>query len=316
MSLLKKLLRKIVNPGKGATIVAVTLFAASAIGMTVIFVMYPDSPLGYLLNILSVVLLAYLIFLIVLFCKRVKPKVVGWAQKYAFTRRFVASYDFRTMIYTAGKFLINLGYAAFNGVYGILFRAPWYIALFVYYTVLCVSRGVMVMRERQVVLRFGKERDRTAERLRIYRAAGILLLVMTLALNVMLGQMVSDPDQGFRYAGVLIFVAAIYTVYKMTMAIYNLFKARSSDDDAVHAVRNINFADALVSLLALQTAMVAQFSELGPSVWETFALGSVICVTTAFLGIYMIVKAQRRLGALAAESEKSDDPSDTSAVHS
>lgn len=291
----KKILKKLASPGRATAIVAVCLFVASAAGMAATFVLYPDCVWGYVLNVATVVFLGYIIFLIVLLCKKLRPRLSRWAQKYPFTKKFAASYDFRTMIYAAFRFLINLGYAAFNGVYGIMFRQPWYIALFIYYTVLCVTRGTMVNRARKVGVGNFTEERRQEERLKIYRAAGILLLVLTAALYAMLMQMLADPEIGFRYAGMLIFVAAGYTVYKMIMAVYNLVKVKGSEDRVVHAVRNLNFADALVSVLALQTAMIAQFSEEGSGWKGNIGFGSIICVVTAALGVYMIVKAQRSL---------------------
>lgn len=303
----KKLLKKAANPGKSGAAVTVCLFAASLCGAVVLFVRTPASPWGYVLSACAVLLFAYLVYMIVVLCLYLKPFVIRWAQKYAFTRNFVGSYEFRTMILAAGKFVINIGYATFNGVYGILFRSPWYIALFVYYLVLCIARGSMVARSRKVNARLFTDDQRDAERIKIYRAAGILLLVFTLALNIMLVQMNMDSSNGFRYTGMLIFVAAGYTVYKVSMAVYNLVKARGSTDYVVHAVRNINFADALVSVLALQSAVSARLSAQDITAWGGLALGTVICIFTAVMGIYMIVKAQRKLKAAEKRPKKRDD---------
>lgn len=295
MELIKKILKKAANPGKLAVAFIVCLFVAALCGAVVVFVRIPESPWGYVLSVCSAFLFGYLVYVVVLACLYLKPFVIGWAQKYSFTRNFVGSYEFRTMILAAGKFVLNIGYAAFNGVYGILFQSPWYIALFVYYLVLCIARGSMVVRSRKVNTRLYSDDRKDVERIRIYRAAGILLLVFTVALNGMLLQMRRDSANGFRYTGMLIFVAAGYTVYKVIMAVYNLVKSRGSTDYVVHAVRNINFADALVSVLALQSAVSVRMAAEDITSWAGFVLGSAICLFTATLGIYMIVKAQRKL---------------------
>lgn len=93
-------------------------------------------------------------------------------------------------------------------------------------------------------------------RIRVYRTGGILLIVLTLALSAAVVQMVY-ANRAFEYAGLMIYASAAYAFYKIIMALYNLVKARKQSDFKIRAVRNINFADAAVSVLALQTAMVS-----------------------------------------------------------
>lgn len=54
---------------------------------------------------------------------------------------------------------------------------------------------------------------------------------------------------------------AAYTFYKMTMAIYNLIKARKFNDPTVQALRNINFADACMALVSLTVILLSTFGE-------------------------------------------------------
>lgn len=63
----------------------------------------------------------------------------------------------------------------------------------------------------------------------------------------------------------------------------------------VKAVRDINLADAMVSVLALQTAMLREFSP-GQNVdFVNCLTGGVICALTVALGIYMVVYGGRKL---------------------
>ncbi|MGN0806503.1 MAG: hypothetical protein ACI4MC_05640, partial [Candidatus Coproplasma sp.] len=100
----------------------------------------------------------------------------------------------------------------------------------------------------------------------------------------------------FSRYGYTIYVAAIYAFYKIIMAIYNVVKANKSDDAIVSALRSINLADALVSILALQTAMFKQFG--GDFQFEgemNAATGTIVCALTVALGIFMIVSSNKRL---------------------
>lgn len=306
MGFFKRILKKLAKPDKWVAVIAVALFAASLCGMLLTLFCFRVAYLWYICNLLTVIFLGYIIYMIVLLCKYLKPKVIIWSQKYPFTQKFVGSYDFRTIIYATFKFIVNVGYAVFNGVYGIIFRSPWYIALFVYHLVLSVARGSMVARSRITNRRQYTDAEREAERLKIYRAAGILLLVFTVALNGMLFQMNKNAENGFVYGGMLIFVVAGFTVYKVAMGVYNLVKAHGSDDYVTRAVRNINFAETLVSVLTLQSALTAEFSENGFSEWSGVVLGSLICAATAFMGIYMIVNARRKLTQADALPEENN----------
>lgn len=92
----------------------------------------------------------------------------------------------------------------------------------------------------------------------------------------------------FSHAGLMIYVAATYTTYKVVMTIRHLVKARKITDLTVRTVRSINLADMCVSLLALQTAMFNSFAP-GEDWWVMNAAnGAVVCLATVIIGIFMI----------------------------
>jgi hypothetical protein len=69
----------------------------------------------------------------------------------------------------------------------------------------------------------------------------------------------------------------------------------------VRAIRHINLADALVSILALQTAMFKEFA-IGQNVGVYNAVtGGVVCALTLALGTFMIVTAEKRSRILKKE---------------
>lgn len=54
---------------------------------------------------------------------------------------------------------------------------------------------------------------------------------------------------------------AAYTFYKITMAVINMVKVRKMQSPSLITIRNIGVADALVSMLTLQTTMLASFQD-------------------------------------------------------
>ncbi|MDE5755969.1 MAG: hypothetical protein K2I23_02655, partial [Clostridia bacterium] len=75
-------------------------------------------------------------------------------------------------------------------------------------------------------------------------------------------------------------------------------KAKKQTDITIQAIRNINLADAAVSVLALQTSMFHTFGENDEAGFESILngfTGAIVCALVFALGIYMIVKSQKRL---------------------
>lgn len=226
---------------------------------------------------------------------RIKETILRWAQKYKFTRELVQSYSFRTIIFAVIAFIINIGYAIFNAVFGIIYLSLWYGALAAYYIMLALMRGGIILYRRKREKCREKEGEKIVLRdIKKYRICGILLILLPLCLSFAILEMVLS-QRAFTHPGLMIYVSATYTFYKIIMAIRNSVKTRQVDDMTVKAVRDINLADAMVSVLALQTAMLREFSP-GQNVdFVNCLTGGVICALTVALGIYMVVYGGSKL---------------------
>lgn len=294
MKFVRKFLNRLINPTRPVVITAVSVFACALAGTVAVLVFDVNLPLAYFLYLLSALTLSYCVYLAVLLAKIVKNGIVEKANGHDFSRRFVNDYAFRTLIYAAVSFVINLGYTVYNAVYGFAFGEIWYVALAVYYLVLGICRGSVVYRSRKTDLdwELGEE-QKEIRRLKIYRTAGALMLLLTVALNAVMW-LVKNNMGGYRYYGTPIFVAAVYAFWKIITAVNNQVKAHGSPDYAVKALRNLNLVDALVSLFALQTAMLAPHGDVGYGYYSA-SFGTAICVFCAALGIFMIVKSSREI---------------------
>jgi len=63
----------------------------------------------------------------------------------------------------------------------------------------------------------------------------------------------------FSSAGVLIFANAFWAFFKITTSTVNFIKDRKHDNYYLKSIRNINLANALVSITTLQVAMFSSF---------------------------------------------------------
>ena len=132
--------------------------------------------------------------------------------------------------------------------------------------------------------------------MRHYRICGVMLLVMNQALVGVIVYMLTQ-NRGFSYPGYLIYAMALYTFYITIIAIVNGIRFRKQGSPVMSAAKVINLTAALVSMISLETAMLAQFGEGGAAFRQTMlgASGGAVCVIVLTMAIYMIVSATKRL---------------------
>lgn len=225
-----------------------------------------------------------------------KEMLTPFIEKNAVANRMTKDYRFRTVIVAGGLFFVNFFYALFNGLYGIWYSSPWFGALSAYYIVLSVMRFLVVSYERKTSKSKQSKQSYYAiqKESRIYKTCGILLAFITIALSGAVFLLV-NKNIDKSYPGFMIYAIAAYSFYKITMAIINLIKVRKLNAPLLKAIRNIGYADALVSILSLQVAMFTSFGDVGESTTKifNFLTGSGVCLMILGMAIYMIRKAEK-----------------------
>ena len=185
--------------------------------------------------------------------------------------------------------MVNLLYIAIKLTSGIYYRSWWFITLAVYYALLAATRFLLLWRWGGI----GLEME-----LRRYRLCGAILLLINVALAGMVVLMIHQ-NQGYDYPGVLIYAMATYSFYMVFIAAVNVIKFRRHGSPVLSAAKAINLAAALVSILALETAMVAQFGG-GDDYRKmmTAATGCGVCVMILGMAVFMIVWSTKRIRQL------------------
>lgn len=302
MSKAKKLLAWIRHP-HGWALIPLYLITAISVAGSIVFAA-ADAELGilaYLFFGVAAITLSYTVYTIVLFVPSAKQKITALLRKSRFTDRLMEQYGFRTIIFAIASFGISIAYVCVNGVVAVMERSVWYGALAAYYLVLAVMRGGVLLfhrsKRKKSVEEPNEEKTRAAK---IYGRCGIGLIFLPICLSFAILQMVLGKNS-FEHAGLMIYVSATYAFYKIIMSIVHIVKARREDDLTVRAVRSVNLADAMVSILALQTAMFKEFSSGENFGFANALTGGVVCALTAALGIYMIVCAKIRLKRMKEE---------------
>lgn len=210
--------------------------------------------------------------------------------------RFSSDVRFRTEISLYQRLFVNILYIAMKMFSGIYYKSVWFISLafYFYYILLVIMRFLLLHR--------GKRKTGTTPmeaEIHRYRMCGIMLLVMNQALAGIVIFMVHQ-NRGFDYPGVLIYAMALYAFYSVITAVVNLIKFRKHGSLVMSEAKAINLVAAMVSILSLETAMLAQFGgddEAFRAVM-TGATGGGVCTIVIGMAVFMIWKSTRQINKL------------------
>lgn len=248
--------------------------------------------IGSPLSVLPYTLSTYGLVVAVIWLVRGGRRIRAWAVNIPLVQRYLQDAKFRTEISLSLGFAINLLYIAVKMASGIYYRSPWFISLAVYYALLAVMRLLLLYRRKWPE---GLARQRVE--LRRYRFCGIVLLLMNAALAGIVALMVHQ-NRRYEYPGMLIYAMAAYSFYAFTMAIINVIKFRRHGSPILSAAKAISLVAAMVSILSLETAMLAQFGSDDDMLFRkamTGATGGGVCVIVLGMALFMIVKASKQL---------------------
>ena len=217
--------------------------------------------------------------------RRIRSNPVG--------ERYLTNAAFRVRVSLYSSLMINAAYSIFKLIVGVVYGSLWWGAVAVYYILLALMRFVLLR-----YMQKSGENGGILYEFRCYRLCGILMLILNLSLSAIAVQMVRE-GKGYAYPGVMIFAVAAYTFYTVTISIADLIRYRKYKSPVISAAKAIRFAAALVSLLSMETAMLAQFGE-GEAFRRLMTACTAAGVCTIVLGIsvYMIVRANREIGRL------------------
>lgn len=243
-----------------------------------------NGPLAYFSYAVS----AYALTIVLTGTFHIVRSVRRMIKRHPMGRRLTEDIKFRAELSLYVGFAINLLYIVLKMASGIYYRSLWFITLAIYYALLAVMRLTLLYPRRRA--------DKIAE-LRRYRLCGVMLLMMNLALTGIVIFMVHQ-NRGYEYPGMLIYAMAAYSFYAVTIAVVNVIKFRKHGSSILSAAKAINLVAALVSILSLETAMLAQFGsddDLAFRRTMTGATGGGVCVIVLGMAVYMIAKSTKNI---------------------
>lgn len=294
MERFKKILNRLLFPGIVVVLISVPVAAALLIYVFLNGEEY--SPLAYVSYMIS----AYsLIIVCAAIVKMPKGGFKTALHRNPYVHRYLTDVPFKAHVSLYISLGINLLFAAMKLFFGVRYRSVWFGTLAVYYIMLAVMRFLLLRH----VNRSGIGKDFVSE-LRRYRLCGVILLLMNAALLGVVILVVIEKE-GFNYEGYLIYVVAMYAFYNIITAVKDLIKYRRFQSPVLSASKAIKLAAALVSMLSLETAMLAQFGE---DSGEQFRLimtgltGCGVCLIVLGTAVVMLWHSGKQLKALKNKS--------------
>lgn len=181
----------------------------------------------------------------------------------------------RTLKLALASLSFNIAFASYHLILGLITSSWWLLTLGSYYLVLSIVRFVVLRSKKQ-------ERFVTK-----FTGWMLMLLSIPLAGTVILSVV---RDRGLKLHMIVMLAMAVYAFTKITLATIKLVKARRSTSATLITLRNISFADAFVSIFALQRSMLVSFEGMTEVeiVIMNATLGSAVCVIVFLLGINLL----------------------------
>lgn len=182
----------------------------------------------------------------------------------------------RTLKLALVSLIFNIAFAIYYLLFGFVTSSWWLLTLGLYYLILSVVRFAVVLHAK------------SEERI-ITKFTGWMLIILSIPLagTVILSVV---QDRGHELNMIVMIAMATYAFAKVTLAIIKLIKVRRSTSATLITLRNISFADAFVSLFALQRSMLVSFKGMTEAeiVIMNATLGSAVCIIVFLLGLNLV----------------------------
>ena len=179
----------------------------------------------------------------------------------------------------AANLAVNLLYGAGQAMRGLLDGAVWRLVMAAYYILLGVMRFGAVLTER----RRGSERF-------VMRFCGGMLMVLALVLGASTVLSIWQ-ERAVPHGMIVMLTIAVYTFWKMTMAIVHTGQAHRSGTPLTRTIRNITLASALASLMTMQRSMLVSFEgemSAGEAMLLNALTGGAVCILVFLMGLNML----------------------------
>lgn len=186
------------------------------------------------------------------------------------TKGFPTNRPLFAAIGVTGDFAATVLFALYNGCLGIQFSSLWHGSICIYYILLSLLRGILLVAKRKA----GKKERELAENYckRVFGVTSGIVLIMNAALSTPVSLMVLD-QRPIQIGLIPAIASATYTTYKISVAAvkWKLTSGTILDRE----LSMLRLVDALVSVLMLQnTLIIAVEGGISPRLFRLVVISS------------------------------------------
>ncbi len=202
--------------------------------------------------------------------------------------------DFRrqTVLVTLPSLLLDFVFILVNFYLGFFTASMWYMTMCIYYVILTLMRMNVLARSAKALF----SRDKVKAYTKLYRSTHHLLLFLTIMLAGAIFFLLRN-NIWKRYPGIIIYFVGAYTIYKVTASVINLFRAGRANSITTVLLRKIGSADALVSLLVLESAIIGRSGRTQGYEMQDLATksGTIVCIILFLISVFGIFKPKSKI---------------------
>ena len=202
-------------------------------------------------------------------------------------RRFIQEQRFRAFFSAAAGLPVNILYALYHGVLGVVNQSLWFVTMFAYYVILSSMRF-------SAVLCGWKCRSSAAEDTEYFAArvcGGLLVLLSFILMGVVCISL--SQNVAVKHHEIVMITIAAYTFCKITVTVVKAVKQRKNTAPLLAAIRSIGYAEVAASLLTLQRSMLISFGSMDKGKIDLMngLTGGFVCLFILLLGVYTILRS-------------------------
>lgn len=123
----------------------------------------------------------------------------------------------------------------------------------------------------------------------------MLMLLLNTAISSFVFLIVFQ-NKSYVYSGIIIYATAAYTFYRLIVSFVQIGKFRKRNRPILSASKFLNLSASLMSLFALQTAMLTQFGDGTINIRAmNAATGSFVVFSVIYIAISMIIRSTKEI---------------------
>ena len=253
--------------------------------------------LVYLSSTSIIAILSYLLafYVLLVVCFRI-PRMIEFFKNFKNENKYMQKWfsdrhlRVKASLYTS--LIWNVAFAIFQLGLGFYHKSFWYSSMFAYYAILGVARFFLLSHTRKYKAKEEEQMETKKQYL-----CGWLLLFMNLALAVDVFFIVYI-NEAFKHHMITTIAMAFFTFVSLTVAIIKVVRYKKYKSPVYSTAKTISLISACVSMLTLETSMLATFGEETSPAFRQIILSLTGVAVVGFaiaMAIMLIIKAKRKL---------------------